>query len=129
VENHFKAAAKIRDTKLEAFFKRPEPEIDDLLTAFTDQGRLKRAKEITDSELKLETATSQRIEAAIRNYHVTIDIEAKTIVHDCEDWAKGLATKRFCKHVAKLFFLTESKQATSILKDLRQNRDKWEFRT
>jgi len=129
VENHFKTAAKLKDSKLESFFKQPDPNIENLLTAFTDEGRLKRAREIADSELKLETATSQRIEAAIRNYHITIDANTKTIEHDCEDWTKGLVARRFCKHVAKLFLSIEGTQAMSMLKNIHTHRNEWQFKT
>ncbi len=129
VENYFKTVAKLKDSKLEAFFKQPEPDIQNLLAAFMDEGRLKRAVEIPDSELKLEAAKSQRIEATIRDYRVTIDTDTRTIMHDCEDWAKGLAAKRLCKHVAKLFLSIEDTQAVSVLKDMREHKNEWQFRT
>jgi uncharacterized protein YecE (DUF72 family) len=129
VENYFKASLALKESKLEAFFKQTEPEINDLLSAFTDKGRIERAESISDNELKIERESPLRIEATVRNYHIVIDLETKTIQHDCEDWGKGLTTKRFCKHIGKLFLSLDTEKATDILKRIRAEKEEWQFKT
>jgi uncharacterized protein YecE (DUF72 family) len=126
-ENHFKAASTLRATSLEAFVKPPETAFEKLISLFMDTGRLIRAGEIRNDELKIEKDTHQRIEATIRDYHIVIDSESKTIQHDCEDWRKGLEAKRFCKHMGKLLLSINRMTATELLKKIDQERDKWQF--
>jgi uncharacterized protein YecE (DUF72 family) len=129
VENHFRALAQLKESKLDAFFGQTEPEVNSLLTAFADKGRIERAEGINDSEFRIEKETSELIEATIRDYRVTIDLQAKTIQHDCEDWGKGLAAKRFCKHMGKLFLSLEKQKAADLLKKIRAEKEEWQFKT
>jgi hypothetical protein len=127
VENHFKAASTLRATSLEAFVKPLETAFEKLTSLFMDTGRLIRAGEIRNDELKIEKETPQRIEAIVRDYHIVIDSESKIIQHDCEDWRKGLEAKRFCKHMGKLLLSINRMTATELLKKIDQERDKWQF--
>jgi len=127
VENHFKAASTLKATSLETFVKPPETAFEKLISLFMDTGRLIRAGEIRNDELKIEKETPQRIEATVRDYHIVIDSESKTIQHDCEDWRKGLEAKRFCKHMGKLLLSINRIAATELLKKIDQERDKWQF--
>jgi hypothetical protein len=127
VENHFKAASTLRATSLEAFVKPPETAFEKLISLFMDTGRLIRAGEIRNDELKIEKETPQCIEAIVRDYHIVIDSESKIIQHDCEDWRKGLEAKRFCKHMGKLLLSINRMTATELLKKIDQERDKWQF--
>jgi uncharacterized protein YecE (DUF72 family) len=128
VENYFKASKVFKESKLEAFIEPAKLDFDSLLRAFLDMGRLKRAKEIKDSELTIEKETDQRIEATIREYHIIIDSEAKTILHDCADWNKALPTKRFCKHIGKLLLLIDREKATKMLTEIYSEKEKWQFK-
>jgi hypothetical protein len=92
-----------------------------------DVGRLTRAREIKDDEFKIEKETSERIEATVRNYPVIIDLRNKTILHDCEDWKKGLANKRFCKHIGKLLVSISREEATNLLRKINKERIEWQF--
>jgi hypothetical protein len=69
----------------------------------------------------------RRIEATIRNYKVVIDLDDKKILHNCEDWAKGLASKRICKHVIKVILSSERNVASLLLKDLKMDKNEWKF--
>jgi len=122
-ENHFKAASTLREIGLEAFVTPPETTFEKLISVFMDTGRLIRAKEIRNDELKIEKETPERIEATVRDYHIVIDSESKTIQHDCEDWRKGLEAKRFCKHIGKLLQSIDRTKATDLLKKIDQERD------
>jgi uncharacterized protein YecE (DUF72 family) len=128
VENHFKTSKVSKESRLEAFIEPGKLDFDSLLHAFLDIGRLKRAKEIKDSELTIEKEMDQRIEAAIREYHIVIDAEARTILHDCADWSKALPTKRFCKHIGKLLLSLEREKATKILRQIYGQKETWQFK-
>jgi len=127
VEDYFKTTM-LKESKLEAFVKPSELDFNSLLRTFLDMGRLKRAKEIKDTELRIEKETDQRIEATIREYHIVIDLEGRTILHDCADWSKALPTKRFCKHIGKLFLSMEREKATKMLKRIYLQKEKWQFK-
>jgi uncharacterized protein YecE (DUF72 family) len=84
VKDYLKAIV-LKESRLEAFVEASQLDFDSLLRAFLDIGRLKRAKEIKDNELTIEKQTDQQIEASVRDYHIIIDFEARTILHDCAD--------------------------------------------
>jgi len=127
VDDYFKTTV-LKESKLEAFVEPSELDFDSLLRAFLDMGRLKRAKEIKDNELTIEKETDQRVEAAIREYHIVIDVETRTILHDCADWSKALSTKRFCKHIGKLFLSLEREKAAKILRQIYGQKETWQFK-
>jgi uncharacterized protein YecE (DUF72 family) len=126
INNHFKTLGKTKEMKLDAF-KETNETPEKLLLAFTDAKRLSRAKEIRDDELQISKQTLRRIEATIRNYKVVIDLDDKKILHNCEDWAKGLASKRICKHVIKVILSSERNVASLLLKDLKMDKNEWKF--
>jgi uncharacterized protein YecE (DUF72 family) len=127
VEDYLKTTV-FKEPRLEAFVEPSQLDFDSLLRAFLDVGRLKRAKEIKDSELTIENETDQQVKVAIREYHIIIDFEAKTILHDCADWSKALPTKRFCKHIGKLLLSMDREKATKILEKIYSQKEKWQFR-
>jgi uncharacterized protein YecE (DUF72 family) len=125
----FRKSAGDKNIKLEAFFKPEEESFEQLLLSFLDRDRLKRTQEIADSELNIETSTENEIIAQVRNYRVNIDVEAKTIMHDCADWGKGISSKRFCKHVGRLFLALDKELAEKMLREMRDHKNKWRFQT
>ena len=127
VESHFKALTAFKDTTLEAFNGSRFTDLKELLLTFMDRGRLMRAESIRDDELAIKQATAQKVEAQIRDYHIRIDFDAKTISHNCEDWNKGLPAKRFCKHLGKLFLSMEEKKALKLLKTVCAQKEDWKF--
>jgi len=128
VENYFKATRILKESKLEAFVEPAKIDFNGLLQAFLDAGRLKRAKGIKDSELTIAKETDERIEATVREYHIVIDLEARTILHDCADWSKALPTKRFCKHIGKLLLSMDREKATKMLTRIYLERETWQFK-
>jgi chaperonin cofactor prefoldin len=70
----------------------------------------------------------QRVEAAVREYHIIIDSEARTILHDCADWSKALQAKRFCKQVGKLLLSMDREKATKMLEKIYSQKEKWQFK-
>jgi len=127
IENHFKIFGKTRETKLDAFAAKEETNLEKLLLAFTDAKRLSRAKEIRDDETNIKIQTLNMVEANLRDYRILIDVKGKRIQHDCEDWAKGIASKRICKHIDKLMLSIDRNIALKLLQNLKQNKNEWKF--
>jgi len=128
VEDYFKSSAAFKETRIEAFVEPSELDFESLLRAFLDAGRLKRAKDIKDDELKIEKETDERVEAAIREYHIVIDLKTKTILHDCADWSKMLPAKKFCKHIGKLLVSMGKERATNMLRKIYSQKQTWQFK-
>jgi uncharacterized protein YecE (DUF72 family) len=128
VKDYFKTLAVIKEPKIEAFVEPSELDLESLLRAFLDAGRLKRAKDIKDDELRIEKETDERVEATVREYHIVIDFEARTISHDCADWNKMLPANTFCKHIGKLFLSMDKEKATDMLRKICSQKDTWQFK-
>jgi uncharacterized protein YecE (DUF72 family) len=128
VENYFKDRSKIKEFKLEVFAEPTEMNFEELLRYFVAPGRLERALDIGNEELTIQKETAGNIEAAIREYHIIIDLKNSIILHDCADWGKILSTRKLCKHIAKLLLTIDREKATGILRNLYAQRDTWQFK-
>jgi len=128
VENYFRRSAKLKKTTLEAFVEPKEMNFESLLRFFIDDKRLKRAQRIKDNELEMVEETEERIEALIRDYHIVVDLETNTILHDCADWSRVLPTKKLCKHVGKLLLSINKEKSLQILRKLYVQKEKWQFK-
>ncbi len=128
VENYLKRSAQAKVSTLEAFVEPKEKSFETLLDYFIDVGRLARARRIKDKELKIVKETDTRIEAVIRNYHIVIDLEQQTILHDCADWNRVLSTKKLCKHIGKLLLSIENEKAEQILEKIYTEKETWQFK-
>ena len=128
VKDYLKNAEALKESKMETFVEPSELDFESLLRAFLDADRLKRAKDIKDDELKIEKETDERTEATIREYHIVIDFEARTILHDCADWSRMLPSKRFCKHIGKLLLSIDKERATSMLRRIYSQKEAWQFK-
>jgi uncharacterized protein YecE (DUF72 family) len=128
VEDYLKTSTAFKEPKIEAFVEPSELDFESLLRAFLDADRLNRAKGIKDDELKIEKKTDERVEAAIREYHIVIDCETRTILHDCADWSKMLPAKRFCKHIGKLLLSMDIDKATNVLRSIYAQKQMWQFK-
>jgi len=129
VQKYLTIPAKIKRPTLEAFVEPKKMTFENLLNAFIDNPRLKRAHHINDKELTIQEETDDRIKALIRDYHIVIDIGNRVVLHDCPDWSRVLQSKRFCKHIGKLLQSLDKQRATNILKQIYANKEKWEFKT
>ena len=103
------------------------PEVERLLAGFLDKGRLDRARREDPAGVEVVGDEETALEARVKEYGVEIDLAARRIVHDCEDWAKGMRTRRFCKHVGRLFLSLPPARALGILEDLANRKDDWTF--
>ncbi|MFH0848620.1 MAG: DUF72 domain-containing protein [archaeon] len=104
-----------------------EESIHEMLANFLEPQRMRRMGEIADDEISVREATQDRLEANIRDYHITIDFNAKQILHDCADWNRCITTKQFCKHIGKLMLVLPKSEAEKVLKTLTKDKDSWTF--
>jgi len=128
VENYLKMPARIEKPTLEAFVEPKTMTFENLLNAFIDKPRLKRARRIKDKELTTLEVADNQVKALIRDYHIVIDLGNSLVLHDCADWSRVLPNKRFCKHIGKLLLSLDKEKASSILKQIYANKEKWEFK-
>ncbi|MFX0057288.1 MAG: DUF2240 family protein [Candidatus Hodarchaeota archaeon] len=129
-----KKAAKIE----ESFYKDNKSSFNILLKALLDKGTLNRAVNVSDDSITLSIFDLTRgiIKAQIigskkDNYIVEININNKSLKHDCHDFlTKRLEHKKFCKHLAKLFLFLKEKDENSakkFLESITENIEKWGF--
>ncbi len=137
VEGYFegaKAAAKEqmkeRGITLAAYMPEQIKHMDfeELLEVFMDKGRIRRAKGISDEDVKIEKSAKGSVEASIRDYHFAVDTEKRVMLHDCPDWSRCAPAKQFCKHVGKIMLTIPRKKAIEIMSSIATEREKWEFK-
>jgi uncharacterized protein YecE (DUF72 family) len=128
IENYFKKLSGQTHSTLENFLAPKTMDFESLIRYFVPTERLERAEQIKDDELLINNQTEKRVEATIRDYHILIEPGSKVILHDCADWAKISATKKLCKHVAKLFLSMNRESATAVLRKLYAAEDEWQFK-
>jgi hypothetical protein len=128
IESYFKRSAEMENSTLEAFVKPKDMNFESLIRYFVPTARLGRAEQIKDSELEITRQTDTHVEATVRNYHIVIDVNEKTILHDCADWGKILSTRKLCKHIGKLLLAIDRERAMEILRRLHAEEETWQFK-
>lgn len=129
IENYRKSSTQQSFSTLEGFAAPKNTSFESLINYFTASERLKRAEQIQDSELTIVKQTGELVQATVREYHIDVDLQNRSVLHDCADWARVSSTKKFCKHVAKLFLSVEKQTAAEILKDIYDNEEAWQFKS
>lgn len=107
--------------------KADELTLEQLLRLFLGAARLQRAKEIDDVLVTVSDSASDHILGKVKQYVVEIDLKNRTVLHDCQDWRKNMASKNMCKHLGKFLLALDEKRATNILREVLVNKDKWTF--
>jgi hypothetical protein len=102
--------------------------LEQMLRLFLGAARLQRAKEIDDSLVSISSPNADHVEGKVKDYVIEIDVKKRTILHDCEDWRKNLASKNMCKHLGKFFLTLDHKTATDLLRKVLVNKGEWTFR-
>jgi len=134
VEQYLEAKAKAPPPKpaltLTAFMpeKIEQMKLEELLRLFMDNTRFKRINDIKDNEVTVQEATDQIVNARLREYHVSIDVPNRLVLHDCADWSRCALVKQFCKHVGKVMMVVPKEKAVNILRKMSSEREKWEFK-
>ena len=127
IDKYFKEKAIEKAKKsFEELIARGEADVEDILLIFMNEKRLERAKGIPNSEVKL-TITEEYVKARVKEYFIEIDLTNRRITHNCADWMKRIESKRFCKHLGKIFLVMPKDVALKILQDIAGNIDEWEF--
>jgi len=134
VEQYLEAKAKAPPPKppmaLTAFMpeKIERMNLEELLRLFMDNTRFKRINDIKDNEVTVQEATDQSVKARVREYHVSIDVPNRLVLHDCADWSRCAPVKQFCKHMGKVMMVVPNEKAVNILRKMSAEREKWEFK-
>ncbi|MFW9820332.1 MAG: hypothetical protein ACFFE5_12045 [Candidatus Thorarchaeota archaeon] len=109
-----------------------------LLNAFVDKATLNRSVSVSDTAfeiLKFDHAKGI-IKAKVKGskeepYIIEIDTNAKRLHHNCHDFeSRRVDTKKFCKHITKLFLLLKErneKDAEFFLNNIAENIEIWDF--
>jgi Protein of unknown function DUF72 len=103
------------------------PKIIDLLSALMGESRLARALAIPDDDVKIQSADTDKVQASIRDYNLTMDSISRTITHDCGDWERSIETRQLCKHVGKVILLLPENIALRWVTQIHEDTDAWRF--
>ncbi len=118
----------VKTPTLEEFAPAPpagDSEVERLLAAFLDCGRLDRARRMGAREVRF--VSENPLEVRVKEYGIVVDLEGKRILHNCEDWAKSMHEGRFCKHLGRVFLSLPADRARALLQAIATDRDAWTF--
>jgi len=128
VKSYLKAPVKREVKRVETLVPLEKMGLRDLLLAFMDKERLKRAERIKNDELIVKEVTDSQVRASIREYHVVVDLGNRLVLHDCADWSRCIPEKRLCKHVGKLMLTLPNDKSMQILRRIYSEKKAWEFK-
>lgn len=109
-----------------------------LLKALLDKGTINRAAAVSEDAFDIITFNPEEniIKANVKGskeeaYIIIIDLDDKTITHDCHDFeTKRAQNYKLCKHLAKLFLILkkiDQETTNKILEQITSNIDQWIF--
>jgi len=102
--------------------------LEELLLAFLGENRLARAHEIPASQIQVDKESKSLVSGSVKEYSVVIDLVEERIEHDCVDFRTNRARgKLLCKHVGAFLLRVNPKAASSMLRRLLRERDRWTF--
>ncbi len=102
--------------------------LDELLLAFLGQNRLASAREIPADKIHVDKESKSLVSGSVKEYSVVIDLVEERIEHDCVDFRTNRARgKLLCKHVGAFLLRVDPKAASSLLRRLLRERDRWTF--
>ncbi|MBE0524457.1 MAG: DUF72 domain-containing protein [Methanosarcinales archaeon] len=115
-----------RDTTLAefAYLAVSSNEIKETLLEFTDIGRLERGRAVKDIDMLQDEP--ELIVADVSGYSIYVDYAGKFILHDCQDWRRGISQQRMCKHVAALILSLPPEKSQALLGLIKEQG--WDFR-
>lgn len=108
------------------------------LKSFADKGTLNRAVNILDNAFEMKDIDDEKsvLLSSVKgskedSYYIEFNLKNKLLKHNCHDFiTRKSKQKQFCKHLVKYFLLLKERFPTStetLIKDLGENIDKWEF--
>jgi len=117
----------IEDAPKEAVKKKRKETTESLLRLFADEGRILNGRVMKNDELKDLKIEKQRISTNIRDYTILIDEGKQRIHHNCGDWKLQKQSKKFCKHLVRLFLSLSKLRSKLLLKNISENLEDWTF--
>ena len=130
---------KIKDLRVEkGNLIKSSKQFKNLFKIFVDEATAGRSASILQSDIKILRFDDKSgiLKATVKGsqeniYKIEIDIKQQTLKHDCHDFqTKKSKSKKFCKHLARLFLLLKEQDensATYFIKEIGDNINKWEF--
>ncbi|MFX0029310.1 MAG: hypothetical protein ACFE8B_08880 [Candidatus Hermodarchaeota archaeon] len=108
------------------------------IKSFAEKGTINRAVNISNNAFEIKEFDKERsiIKSSVvgskeESYYLEINLENKLLLHNCHDFiTRKSKVKHFCKHLVKFFLLLREKfpiTAETLIKDLGDHIDKWEF--
>lgn len=113
-------------SRIKAALSTSSDNLETLVSAFLEGGRFERARELVD-KVVVEELSRDIVKARVKEYSVIINMMEKIVRHNCDDWAKRIEQKQFCKHVAAFFLALNREESLRILKEICVNIDNWSF--
>ena len=121
--------------------KTPKDESNDftiLFRTFVDDATLTRTASILLSDITFVTNNLDKgvIKVQVKGskeipYAIEVDLDKKYIHHDCHDYeTRKSKSKKFCKHLAKLFLILkdeDEEKATQLLNRIADQINEWNF--
>jgi len=132
------SSKRIKDLRGENGSLKNSNQFKNLFKIFVDEATAGRSASILNSHIKLLRFDDKIgiLKATVKgsqenSYNVEINVGLKILKHDCHDFqTKKSKSKKFCKHLARLFFLIKEQNensATYFLKEIGENINEWEF--
>ncbi|HEX9710179.1 MAG TPA: DUF72 domain-containing protein [Candidatus Thermoplasmatota archaeon] len=114
---------------LDAFAKAaaPDPQVARILKRLTDAGRYERAHEIDSKDMALSRVEPHFVRADVRGTRIQMDLVRQEMRHSCQDFERGLAQRRVCKHIVRLLIELPPEIAREFADDLDRSRADWTF--
>ena len=139
ISERLTSSKRIKDLRVEkGDLIKNSNQFKNLFKIFVDEATSGRSASILHSDINLLRFDDKTgiLKATVKgsqenNYKIEIDVKLKTLKHDCHDYqAKKSKSKKFCKHLARLFLLLKEQDETSatyFLKEIGDNINDWEF--
>ena len=99
----------------------------DLLGNIMGETRLARSFTIPDDDVKIKEANAKVINGNVRDYVLKMDMQTKTILHDCGDWERAVETRQLCKHIGKVLLTIPEQTAIQWVSAIHEDLDDWKF--
>jgi hypothetical protein len=126
------------ETTLKDFKKESQSDFNVILKAFLDKGTINRAVTVSENafsdqkiDIKGGLLNAKVSGSKEEPYIIKIDMDEKTIMHDCHDFVtRRSRDKKFCKHLARFFLLLKEQDrelATNILNKIADDITEWDF--
>lgn len=139
ISERITSSEKIKELKFEKRnLLKDSNQFKDLFKIFVDEITAGRSASILHSDIKILKFDDKTgmLKATVKgsqenHYTIEINIKLKTLKHDCFDFqTKKIKSKKFCKHLARLFLLLKEQDESLViyfLKEIGNDINNWQF--